>query len=213
PYDLTFRIRESAAGLEGWLEFNADIYEPDTIRRLRQHWMTLLQEIIAHPESRLSALPLLTSKEKEDLIALQSGPRVSYRTDCGVHHLFEEQAERTPAEIAVVFEGQQLTYAELNRRAQELAQVLHRLNVGPNVPVGIALERSLDVPVAVLGVLKAGGAYVPLDPAYPRERLRVMVENARLPILLTHSSLQSRLDLDVPNLQWICLDAPSAPES
>src|SRR4029453_13180397 len=93
PYDLTFRIRESAAGLEGWLEYNADIYEPDTIRRLRQHWMTLLQEIIAHPESRLSALPLLTPKEKEDLIALQSGPRVSYRTDCGVHHLFEEQAE------------------------------------------------------------------------------------------------------------------------
>jgi amino acid adenylation domain-containing protein/FkbH-like protein len=206
PFDLRFVLKEGPNGLAGWLEFNRDLFEPPTMERWLGHWMTLLKEITTFPERRLSEIQLLSAGEEKELLAQQRGPSTTFPSEFCVHQLFERQVAECPEERAVEFEGQSLSYTALNGRASQLAQRLQALGVGPNVPVGIALERSLEVPVAVLAILKAGGAYVPLDPAYPRERLRLMIENARISVLLSTSQLRSSLGLSLPNLQWVCLD-------
>jgi amino acid adenylation domain-containing protein len=192
-FDLTLLMMEEADGrLTGSLEYNTDLFEEPTIMRMIGHFQTLLQGIVAHPECCLSDLPVLTEPERRQLLLEWNSTQLDYPQQACVHELFEAQVERTPAATAVVFEDAALSYRELNRRANQLAHYLRALGVGPEVRVGICLERSLELMVGVLGILKAGGAYVPLDPEYPTERLAFMLQDAQVPVLLSQSSLLDR---------------------
>jgi non-ribosomal peptide synthetase component F len=153
------------------------------------HFQTLLESIVANPEQRLCELPLLTESDRHQLLVEWNDTQTKYLKDSCIHRLFEEQVEQTPDAIAIVFEDEQLTYRELNIRANKLAHHLQQLGVVPDVLVGICLERSMEMIVGLLGILKAGGAYLPLDPTYPQERLNFMLEDAQISILLTHSLL------------------------
>ncbi|MDZ7959081.1 MAG: amino acid adenylation domain-containing protein [Aulosira sp. DedQUE10] len=202
-FDLTLFLTENHQGLMGIFEYNSDLFDADTITRIQGHFQTLLEAIIANPEQDLSNLPILTKPELQQLLIGQNDTQIDYPSVC-IHQLFEAQVEQTPNAVAVVFEDEQLTYRELNQRANQLANYLQNLGVGAEVLVGICVERSLEMIVALLGILKAGGAYVPLDPAYPQERLGYMLADSQLAVLLTQKSLLANLPSH--NAQVVCLD-------
>ena len=184
-FDLTLFVFEDADVISLQLEYSTDLFEPKTIIRLLAHFEVLLEAIVANPERRVSELPLLTEPERwQLLVEWNHTAREFSQQDC-VHQLIEAQVKRRPEKVAVVFEDEQISYGELNGRANKLARHLRKHGVGPEVLVGICVERSLEMMVGLLGILKAGGAYVPLDPAYPRERLSFMLENAGVTVLLT----------------------------
>ena len=195
-FDLTLGMENTDTGLRGVWEYNTDLFERSTIERLAGNFVTLLEAIVANPQQQISQLPLLTEVESQQLLKDWNGTEKDYPFHQCVHHLFEEQAERTPNEVAVVFEGLELTYQQLNIQANQLAHYLQSLGVGSEVLVGIYLERSLLVIVGLLAVLKAGGAYVPLDPDYPQQRLTYMAEDAKISLLLTQQSLLSSLPIE-----------------
>lgn len=203
-FDLTLELTETASGLTGRWEYNRDLFERETIERLSGHLQTLLEGIVANPQQRVAELPLLRSRERHQLLVEWNDTQVDYPQDKCIHQLFEEQVEKTPDAIAVVFQEQQLTYRELNSKANQLARYLQTLGVKPEVLVGICVERSLEMVVGIFGILKAGGAYLPLDPTYPAERLAFMLEDARVPVLLTQSSLKEKLPKTTA--QVVCLD-------
>ena len=161
--------------------------------------------MIQNPDERIGACSFLTSAEKHQLLVEWNCTAMSFPKDRCVHELFELQVEQTPDVTAVVFEDQRIIYRELNRRANQLAHYLRNLGMGPNTLVGICLERSPEMVVALLGVLKAGGAYLPLDSSYPKDRLKVMLEDARVSVLLTTQSSQTNL-LNV-KASMVCLDS------
>ncbi|NJR49193.1 MAG: amino acid adenylation domain-containing protein [Leptolyngbyaceae cyanobacterium CSU_1_3] len=199
--DLYLELDERPEGLIGRIEYSTDLFDADTIARLAEHFQTLLEGIVAHPEHRLTELPLLTTAEQQQL-ATWNNTHVEYPEIC-LHQLIEAQALRTPDAIAVQACEEQLTYQELNQRANQLANHLQSLGITPDGLVGICIERSLEMVIGLLGILKAGGAYVPLDPSYPPERLAFMMADAQVPVLLTQSSLLPQLP---PQAQVICLD-------
>ncbi len=203
-FDLTLFLEQTSNGLVGKWVYNTDLFDADTIKRMNGHFQTMLAGIVAQPEQPISELPLLTAKERQQLLIQWNNTQTDYPRDKCIHQLFEEQVKRTPDAVAVVFEQQQLTYRELNSRANQLAHYLRTLGIGSDVPVGICVERSLEMVVGLLGILKAGGAYVPLDPAYPQERLAYMLSDSQLPVLLTQQDLVSVL----PDHQAkvVCLD-------
>ena len=192
-YELTLELRESPDGLNGFIEYDTDLFDSDTIDRMGDHFQTLLEGIAANPKQRLSDLPILTEAEKRRLLVEWNATKRDYPGDKCIHELFEAQAKRTPHTRAIVFEDQQLTYGELNGRANQLAHRLQALGVGPGTLVGICVERSLEMVVGLLGVLKAGGAYVPLDPTYPKERLGFILDDIKAFLLLTQQRLAERL--------------------
>ncbi|MBG1243115.1 amino acid adenylation domain-containing protein [Nostoc sp. NZL] len=192
-FDLFLSMQNTATGLVGVWEYNTDLFDASTIERMTGHFMTLLESIITNPEERISQLPLLSQTEQQQLLVEWNNTLTDYPRDKSIHQLFEEQVERTPNAIAVVFEDQQLTYQQLNCRANQLAHYLKSLGVSADVLVGICVERSIEMVVGLLGILKAGGAYVPLDPNYPQERLAFMLEDAQVSVLLTQHSLLDRL--------------------
>jgi surfactin family lipopeptide synthetase A len=183
-FDLTLSMQETEQGLSGRIEYSCDLFDRETITRMVGHWQTLLEGIVADPGQRLSTLPLLTAAERRQLVEWND-TRDKDRPEQCIHQLLEEQVERTPEAVAVVYGDQQLTYRELNQRGNQLAHSLRKLGVGPEVRVGLCVERSLEMIVGMMGILKAGGAYVPLDPTYPRERLAFMLEDAQVPVLVT----------------------------
>jgi amino acid adenylation domain-containing protein len=187
--DLQLQLNDSPEGILARFIYNTDLFDAATIRRMAGHSQTLLQGIVVNPDQRLSRLPLLGQAEEHQLLVDWNSTQAKYPSDGCIHHLFEWQAERTPNATAMVFENEHLTYRELNRRANQLASHLVKLGVGPDVLVGILVERSFDMIVGLLGILKAGGAYVPLDPAYPRDRVAFMLEDANVPVLLTQRRL------------------------
>jgi len=192
-FDLILHMTETEHELSGELVYNTDLFEPDTIARMLEHFQTLLEGIVADPDQQLSNLPLLSEAERHQLLVEWNNNKAGHsQTQC-IHQLFQAQVERTPDAIAVVLEGEQLTYGELNRRANQLAHHLRSLGVGPEVPVGLRMEHSLEVIVGLLGILKAGGAYLPLDPAYPKERTAFMIEDAHIPVLLVQERLMDGL--------------------
>src|SRR5262249_53445130 len=203
-FDLTLSIREEVDALRGALEYNTDLFDAATIDRLIGHFQNLLQEIVFNPDRRISDLQILTTAEKQQLLVDWNDTGRNYPNTQCIHELFEAQAANSPDAVAVVFEDQQLSYQELNTRANQLAHYLRNLGVGPLVLVGICVERSLEMVVGLLGILKAGGAYVPLDPDYPKERLAFMLEDTQTAVLIT----QQRLMEKVPNhsAQMVCLD-------
>ncbi|WPD23243.1 MAG: amino acid adenylation domain-containing protein [Candidatus Electrothrix scaldis] len=212
-FDLTLNAAERDGGLILHWEYAVDLFEEATIRRMSEHFAVLLKGIVEQPEVDISSLPLLTAAETEQLIAWND-TTTEYPADRTLADLFEEQAAKTPENIAVVFpsagsgraEDQQLTYRELNEKANQLAHALLELGVQADTLVGICAERSLEMITGLLGILKAGGAYVPLDPDYPEERLRFILEDCGAQILLTQTRLHDRLpgltgkmiDLDDP---------------
>lgn len=163
-----------------------------------------MDNIISDIDSQPLDLSLLTDTESHQLLGHWHQTQANYPKNQCIHQWFELQVELTPDQVAVIFEEQQLTYRELNSRANKLAHYLQTVNVGPEVMVGICLERSLNLVIGLLGILKAGGAYVPLDPAYPQERLAFMLEDSQLPVLLTQ---QNQLDrLPKHHCQVVCID-------
>src|SRR3990172_3680562 len=149
---------------------------------------------------------VLTESERHRLLVEWNNTRADYPTSQCLHELFEAQVERTPDAVAVVFEGQKLTYRELDARANQLAHYLGKLGVGPDVLVGLCLDRSPEMVVALLGVLKTGGAYVPLDPGYPEERVRFMLEDSKAPVLVTQSRLRERVRGAAPHVIYLGAD-------
>jgi amino acid adenylation domain-containing protein len=192
-FDLTLSLVDSETEVTGWLEYSTDLFEAATIKRMVQHLTTLLEGIAAGPEQRISELRLLSVAEREQLLTEWNETQREFAGEKCLHEGFEKQVEKTPDAIAVVFEQEQLSYRELNSRANQLAHYLVRLGVGPETVVGICMERSLELMVAVLGVLKAGGGYFPLDPASPRQRLSFMLADSQAPVVLTQERLLSRL--------------------
>jgi amino acid adenylation domain-containing protein len=204
-FDLTLSMMERGGSLAMRLEYNTDIFEAATIKRMLRHMENLLQSIVTDPNQKLYELELMTIDERERIVKNWNDTRGTRAPARCVHHLFEQQAARTPDEVAAVFEDQSVSYRELDQRANRLANHLRKLGVGPDITAGILCERSLDLLVAVLGVLKSGGAYLPLDPRYPQQRLAYMLEDSGAHVLLTHRGLHSVLggcrlpvvDLDV----------------
>ncbi len=184
---------EHSQGIRGVVVYNTDLFDEGTISRMLGHFRTLLEGIVANPQVRIANLPLLSDAERHQLLVEWNDTFADYPQDRCIHQLFEEQVERSPDATAIVFEDKQLTYRELNDRSNKLAHYLQKLGVGSEVPVGICMERSVEMIVGLLGILKAGGAYLPLDPSYPQERLSFILEDARVPVLLTQQHLVERL--------------------
>ncbi|QFZ12020.1 non-ribosomal peptide synthetase [Anabaena sp. YBS01] len=203
-FDLTLIMQNTASGLVGVWEYNTDLFDASTIERMTGHFVTLLEGVIANPQQPISQLPILTTVEQQQLLVEWNNTQTDYPADKCIHQLFEEQVERTPDAVAVVFGNQQLTYHQLNCRANQLAHYLRSLGVKPDVLVGICVERSLEMVVGLLGILKAGGAYSPLDPGYPPERLSLMLEDAQVSVLVTQQHLIERLPQYQAKL--VCLD-------
>ncbi len=193
-FDLTLEVEEQANGLRTSFEYNTDLFAPATMQRMLEHFQNLLTGIVANPDQSLSELSLLSESELEKLLVEWNDTAAEFSGDSCVHELFEAQVARTPDAIAAEFAGEQLTYRELNARANQLARYLGKQGVGPEVLVGVCVERSFEMLISILAVLKAGGAYVPLDPTYPPERIAFMIEDAGLSLLLT----QDRLVKDIP---------------
>jgi amino acid adenylation domain-containing protein/FkbH-like protein len=193
-FDLTVIIGESPNGrLGGVWTYSTDLFEAETIRRMQAHFERLLEAAVATPDAAISRLQFLSVEEREQLAERWNRTATEYPRHLCAHELFEAQVAATPEALAVVYKDERVTYAELNRRANQLAHYLRELGVGPEVLVGVLAERSVEMVVAVLGVLKAGGAYVPLDPQHPLERLAWMLEDTALPVLLMQERLAERV--------------------
>ena len=203
-FDLSLLMVEEANSLKGTIEYNTDLFDEGTISRMIGHLQILLEHIVTDPGTPVSRMALLTGSERDRLLGDLNNTNGEYPKDKCIHQLFEAQVEQTPEAIAVVFEDRQLTYRELNARANRLAYDLNKLGVGPEMLVGLCLERSWEIVVGILGVLKAGGAYVPMDPAYPKERLAFMLEDSDIQVLLTQERVISHLPPH--NAQVVCLD-------
>ena len=221
-FDLTFSFWDLGHVVSGMLEYNSDLFDASTIARMFQHFQMLLTGIVANPDERLALLPLVGATEHQQLLGWNNPPALA-PGDAVLHQLFEQQVLRTPDAIAVVFDpGQaagdqraslsgaveQLSYAALNRHANQVAHRLRALGVGPDVLVGLCVERTSAMVVAILGILKAGGAYLPLDPMYPEERLRFMLRDAGITVLVTEQQMMGKLDGS--GARVLCLDSDQA---
>ena len=192
-FDLTMFVEEGPEGITVSFEYSVHLFDSPTITRMGGHFQSLLQGIATNVEQRLSELPLLTEAEHRQLVMEWNNTSTDYPAGKCVHQLFEEQAGLTPAAVAAQFGGQQLSYADLNERGNQLAHHLRKNGVRPGTPVGVFMERSLEMVVGLLGILKAGGAYASLDPASPKERLAHMLEDLGATVLLTQKKLAGLL--------------------
>ncbi|GAA6615938.1 non-ribosomal peptide synthetase [Scytonema sp. NUACC26] len=226
--DLEFHLWQDLENLKGQIIYSTDLFDDSTITRMLGHFQTILESIVTAPQQKLSDLPLLTEAELRQLLVNFGTAPCSRRTQiinafhprpsatgCGsetknlqyFHQLFETQVKQTPNAVAIVFEQQELTYHELNSRANQLAHYLQQKGVVPEVIVGLCLERSIEASAGSLAILKAGGAYLPLDPTYPLERLKFMLEDARISVLLTTSEISDRqLTNNIPIVVYLDKD-------
>ena len=202
-FDLSIGMFERPDGLRVRIAYNTHLFDQTTIERMLGHWEVLLSSILSDPDRRISELSLLSESERQLLCEWNSTEREFY-PGC-VHECFEQQAATTPDRIAVTYGHQALSYAELNARANQLANYLRKHGVGPGVLAGLLVQRSVEMLVGLLGILKAGGAYVPLDPAYPKERIGFILEDAKAPVLLIQESLLSSLPKSTARM--VCLDS------
>ncbi|MFZ6028532.1 MAG: amino acid adenylation domain-containing protein [Chloroflexota bacterium] len=209
-FDLRVSLGESADGLDGGFEYATDLFDSTTVARLIVHYHTLLEAVIEKPDQSIGTLALMPPDEYRLLVETWNQTNASYPQDRGLHEWIEDQVRRTPSAPALVFEGQTLSYRELNRRANLLAGKLREAGIGPERRVGVCMERSIEMVTSLLAVLKAGGAFVPIDPTYPKDRLAYLLNDyastsqGEGPILLTQPHLRSHLP-DFPG-QSICLE-------
>jgi amino acid adenylation domain-containing protein len=204
-FDLRVDLWEGANGLTAYFEYSTDLFDAATIERMMGHFQTLLKAVGDDPDRRVSELPLLPEEERRRLLFEWNRTRKDYQRHATVQELFEARAKLTPEAVAVACGGEQLSYGELNRRANQLAHYLRRQGVAAESPVAVCMERSAEMVVGLLGVLKAGGAYVPLDPAYPEQRLAFMAADAGAKVLLTKE--ESRQKVSGAEAKVVCLDA------
>ncbi|BAZ50358.1 amino acid adenylation [Nostoc sp. NIES-4103] len=205
-FDLSVSLQVDAEELRGNFEYNTNIFSADTIRQMVEHFQILLAGVVDNPDQHLANLPLLSATEKHQLLVEWNNTEVEYPLNQCIHDLFEAQVERTPNNIAVAYQDQEITYHELNTRANQLARYLQKLGVGTEVLVGIYVERAIEMVIGLLGILKAGGAYVPLDPIYPQERLALILEDAQVSVLLTQEKLAATLPENTSNLVFLDTD-------
>ncbi|MEH2195513.1 MAG: amino acid adenylation domain-containing protein [Nostoc sp.] len=189
-FDLTLQMWEQDNCLQGFWQYNSDLFDEDRIARMTGHFQTLLAGIVANPQASVGTLPLLTERERHQLLVEWNDTYTAYPDTKCIHQVFEEQVEQNSNAIALVYENESLTYRELSDRANQLAHYLQTLGVGTEVLVGICVERSLEMIIGMLAILKAGGAYLPLDSSYPQERLAYMLNDSQVSILLTQEQLQ-----------------------
>ncbi|WP_227013950.1 non-ribosomal peptide synthetase [Paenibacillus psychroresistens] len=207
-FDLTLRAVEEVEGIRCQLEFSSKLFENKTIERFTGHFLHILEQVVNNQNLLLSQLTLLTEQEKKQILTEFNSAKSSYPQEKTIHQVFEEQVERSPHYVAVVFGEQQLTYQELNERANQLARVIRAKGVQADSIVGIMVDRSIEMIVGILGILKAGGAYLPIDPEYPQERIAFMLEDSGSDILLTAGWIRASLnhfpgeilDIDDPQL-------------
>ncbi|WP_338511047.1 amino acid adenylation domain-containing protein [Pseudomonas trivialis] len=204
-FDLDLDIQESAEGIWATLGYARDLFDAGTVHRMARHWQNVLQGMVANPQQALGELNLLDAAEQRQILELWDRSAAGFSSRRLVHQLVADRAQETPHAVAVKFADEQLTYGELDRRANRLAQALIARGVGPEVRVAIAMPRSAEIMVAFLAVMKAGGAYVPLDIEYPRDRLLYMLQDSRSRLLLTHSAVQQRLPIP-EGLQALAVD-------
>jgi amino acid adenylation domain-containing protein len=186
------------------IHYDTSVFQRENVKRIARHFEALVRSAVQNPEAPVSELEILSASERQQLLIAFNQTSAEYPKDKCIHDLFEEQVERTPEAVAVVFEDQQLTYAECNARANQLARVLRQRGVAPDVRVGLCVERSVEMLVGLLGILKAGGAYVPLNPEHPKARLSQQLADIGSPVLITQEKLLSQL----PDFEgeFICLD-------
>ena len=215
-FDLSLELTLQTAGLCCDLKYDTHLFEPSTIQRMLDRYQVLLDGAIGHPDTPVSRLPILTEAERYLTLVEWNKTNAEFPQTC-VHQLFEDQVRRTPDAVALVYESQQLTYAELNARANRLANRLATLGVGPDVMVAICIERSTELVVGLLAILKAGGAYVPLDPNYPEERLTFQLTDLQAPVLLCRKVLGERLTQLASSVlrveEWADSTAGESPEN
>ena len=203
-FELKLELVDVEDGITGTFHYRTDLFAPESIDRMVGHYRTLLNAIATDPTQSIATMSLLTAAERQQILVEWNDTATDYPKDKCIHQLFEEQVERTPEATAVVFGEQQLTYQELNQRANQLAHYLESLGVGPETLVGICMERSIEMVVGLLAILKAGGAYVPLDPAYPQERLTFMLADTQTPVLLTQEKQRLKFKR---SMTILCLDS------
>ncbi|MCF2149900.1 amino acid adenylation domain-containing protein [Desmonostoc muscorum LEGE 12446] len=201
--DIFLSMFESQEGLTGCLEYNTDIFDATTIIQFINNFQTLLENIVANPEQRICELSLLTVAKQEELLFKFNQTSGEYK-NFSLEQLFEQQVELTPDSIALIHQSEQLTYRQLNHKANQLANYLQKQGVTKETLVAICLERSIDMVVGILAILKAGGAYIPLDPSYPVERLNFMLSDSQASILISHQEILEKLSLSLPEI--VCLD-------
>ncbi len=216
--DLLLNVSEVGDRLRCALEYNTDLYDAGTIEQMLRHFRYVLESVIRDPSRRVSEIELQSEPEQRELLERWNQTGAEYPREASLVELVDAQAARTPHQVAAVFEGQQLTYGDLNQRANQLAHRLRTLGVGPDILVGVCLERSLEMLVAILGVVKAGGAYLPVDPAFPTDRQAFMLDDAKVPVLLTsaklaaglppHAAIQICLDTEWDSIQSYSKDNP-----
>jgi aspartate racemase len=206
-FDLQLGLEDRARGLAGSFIYNTDLFERETIQLLKSRWLTLLDRIVAAPTETVTKLVAAVWRDTSSLPPIEwSGTRTDYPRDATIHQVFEQQVARTPGAVAIAFGNTKMTYEELNRRANSLVRRLQKLGVGRGIPVGVFMERSPEMIVALLAILKASGAYVPLDQSYPAERINLMIAGIETPLILTQSKFLSALATSKRNAKILCLD-------
>nr|WP_282707237.1 non-ribosomal peptide synthetase [Pseudomonas syringae] len=202
-FDLTLNTAEHDGGLSAGLTYATALFDPSTIERMAGHWLALLQAICANAAQRIAEVPMLDVAERQQILHDWNATAADFPNEACLHSLIEAQVRATPDAPALVFATEQLSYVQLNARANQLAHRLRESGVGPDVLVGICVERSLELVIGLLAIIKAGGAYVPLDPDYPEDRLAYMMQDSGIGLLLTQTALLARLPVQV---QSLCLD-------
>jgi amino acid adenylation domain-containing protein len=202
-FDLSMDLIESGDSMEGKLSYCSDLWEPPTVARMAGHFTILLSALVASPTKPISQIPMMSDSERQSLLTNFSSNSTEYRSDFCIHDFFEQQVQRTPRANAVIDGDEQLTYSELNSRANQLAHYLRKEGVRPESLVALCLERSSRLLITILAILKAGGAYVPLDPAYPKGRLAAILEDAKASLLVTeHRVIEALPENSTRTLEW-----------
>ncbi|NEP57336.1 MAG: amino acid adenylation domain-containing protein [Symploca sp. SIO2G7] len=203
-FELSLEITELPDSLSVDFKYNSDVLEAKTVAQIAEHFQNLLKEVVKSPKMPVDKLSMLSEAERQKILVTWNDTKIDYPQGICIYQLFESQVEKTPDAVAVIFEEEKLTYSELNSKANQLAHYLQKLGVKPEAHLGICVERSLSMVIAILGILKAGAAYVPLDPSYPSERLAYMISDAQVSVLLTQESLAT--SLSKYQAQVVCLD-------
>ena len=203
-FDFALYMWEEAGELKGIFEYSLELFKRETISRMREHYLEMIKGLVSDPKTPISKVNILPEEERRQLLVEWNATDSTYPKDKCMHQLFEMQVKKTPEAVAAEFDGNTMTYEELDQRANRVATYLRKKGVGPESFVGICIERSLDMVVGLLGILKAGGAYVPLDPDYPKERLAYMLESSDAKVLITQESLKD--EVPKSNAKVICMD-------